>query len=75
MLRTPGNVREMAKVETDWAKILARLRREGWVAEAGSKHDKLGHPGFRGVKIMMPRHKALTQGVARSIAKAAGWIV
>ncbi|MFI4997803.1 MAG: type II toxin-antitoxin system HicA family toxin [Hyphomicrobiales bacterium] len=64
----------MAKVETDRAKILARLRREGWIAEPGSRHDKFGHTKFRGLKIMVPRHKTLTPGVARSIAKAAGWI-
>jgi hypothetical protein len=26
-----------------------------------------------GVKIMVPRHNALSLGVARNIAKAAGW--
>jgi hypothetical protein len=56
----------MAKVETDRGRILARLRREGWVAEQGSKHDKFGRTKSPGVKIMMPRHKTLTPGVARS---------
>jgi predicted RNA binding protein YcfA (HicA-like mRNA interferase family) len=59
--------------ETSRNKIVARLTREGWVSEGGAKHDKFGHPDRPGVKIMVPRHAALTAGVARSIARAAGW--
>lgn len=61
------------KLETDRSKIVARLEREGWVSEGGAKHDKFAHPERPGVKIMVPRHKTLSPGVARSIAKAAGW--
>ncbi|HEY8064341.1 MAG TPA: type II toxin-antitoxin system HicA family toxin [Methylosinus sp.] len=60
--------------ETDRSRIVARLEREGWVSEGGAKHDKLGHAERPGVKIMVPRHKTLTPGVARNIAKAAGWV-
>ncbi|HEY8162068.1 MAG TPA: type II toxin-antitoxin system HicA family toxin [Methylocystis sp.] len=63
----------MTKPEVERAKIIARLEREGWVSEGGAKHDKFAHPDKRGVKIMVPRHKTLTPGVARNIAKAAGW--
>jgi predicted RNA binding protein YcfA (HicA-like mRNA interferase family) len=55
------------------AKIVARLEREGWAKEGGSKHEKFGNAAKPGIKIMVPRHKTLTPGVARNIAKAAGW--
>ena len=57
--------------ETNSSKIKARLEREGWELVGGTKHDKYrkaGHPA-----IMVPRHRLVTPGVARSIAKAAGW--
>ena len=63
----------MTSPETSRSKIVARLLKEGWVLESGAKHDKFAHSGRPGVKIMVPRHKALTPGVARNIAKAAGW--
>lgn len=63
----------MAKPETDRSKIVSRLRSEGWQIEGGAKHDKFAHPNRPGIKIMVPRHNPLTPGVARSIAKAAGW--
>jgi predicted RNA binding protein YcfA (HicA-like mRNA interferase family) len=59
-------------VETSSAQIKARLEREGWVNVGGSKHDKYKKAGMP--TIMVPRHKTLTPGVARNIAKAAGWI-
>jgi hypothetical protein len=61
-------------VETETKRVLDRLAREGWVGEVGTKHSKFAHPGHPGVRIMVPRHRVLTEGVARSIAKAAGWI-
>ena len=64
----------MAKIETNTKAILARLHSEGWIDQGGSKHTKLAHPTHLGIKIMVPRHRTLTEGVARSIAKAAGWI-
>jgi hypothetical protein len=63
----------MAKFETNRSKIIARLTADGWVLEGGAKHDKFANAAKPGVKIMVPRHNPLTPGVARSIAKAAGW--
>ena len=59
--------------ETSRAKIVARLASEDWVSEGGAKHEKFAHASKLGVKIMVPRHKTLSPGVARNIAKAAGW--
>ena len=64
----------MPKVETNTRNILDRLAAEGWVSEGGSKHTKLANPSKPGIKIMVPRHRTLEPGTARSIAKAAGWI-
>ncbi len=57
--------------ETNTNKIKARLEREGWVLVGGTKHDKYKKPGH--APIMVPRHRKLTPGVARTIAEAAGW--
>jgi predicted RNA binding protein YcfA (HicA-like mRNA interferase family) len=59
--------------ETSTAKVTARLEREGWENVGGTKHAKFRKPGSPSI-IMVPRHRALTPGVAASIAKAAGWI-
>ncbi|MEE8626854.1 MULTISPECIES: hypothetical protein [Methylobacterium] len=64
----------MPKVETEARAIVARLLAEGWVSEGGTKHEKFAVADRPGVKIMVPRHRILTPGVARVIAKAAGWI-
>ena len=63
----------MPWVETNRAAVVARLTGEGWSREGGAKHDKFSHPG-RPYKIIVPRHRILTTGVARVIAKAAGWL-
>jgi predicted RNA binding protein YcfA (HicA-like mRNA interferase family) len=63
----------MTLPETSRSKIIARLLKEGWTFENGAKHDKFAHPDRPGVKIMVPRHTTLTPGVARNIARAAGW--
>lgn len=63
----------MASIETNTRKIVARLDRDGWVCEAGGKHDKYVHPSKPGL-IVVPRHKEQSRGVARSIAKLAGWL-
>jgi mRNA interferase HicA len=63
----------MANVETNRAKIVSRLMREGRVSEGGAKHNKFAHAKRPGIKIMVPRHKSLTAGVARNIANAADW--
>jgi predicted RNA binding protein YcfA (HicA-like mRNA interferase family) len=62
----------MAKVETSRSKIVSRLELEGWALDRhGAGHDLYRHSVQPGV-ISMPRHRILTPGVARSIAKSAG---
>jgi hypothetical protein len=57
--------------ETNTAKIVARLLREGWEESGGTKHAKFRKAGQP--SIMVPRHRQVTSGVAGSIAKAGGW--
>jgi len=57
--------------ETNTARIVARLLREGWEDVGGTKHTKFRKAGQPA--IMVPRHRQVTPGVAASIAKAAGW--
>ncbi|MFG5118071.1 hypothetical protein [Methylorubrum sp. POS3] len=64
----------MPKVETSFRAIIDRLMAEGWVSEGGTKHEKFAHAAKPGIKIMVPRHRVLSPGVARTIAKAAGWL-
>lgn len=64
----------MPTIETNTKTILGRLLRDGWTNERGTKHDKFAHPDKPGIKIMVPRHRTLTPGVARNIARAAGWL-
>jgi predicted RNA binding protein YcfA (HicA-like mRNA interferase family) len=64
----------MPSLETSTKKIIARLLRDGWVREAGGKHDKYRHEQRPGLLIVVPRHRSQSPGVARSIAKAAGWL-
>lgn len=64
----------MAAVETNTRKIIRRLEREGWVKVTGGKHDKFEHPRRDEILIVVPRHKDQPIGLARSIARAAGWI-
>jgi len=64
----------MSVVETATAKILKRLVVDGWqLARNGANHDVYRHPARPGV-IVVPRHRVLSPGVARGIAKLAGWI-
>lgn len=63
----------MAEIETVTRRIIARLEREGWVNAGGGSHDKFKHPGKPG-RIIVPRHREQSPGVARSIARSAGWI-
>ena len=63
----------MPSVETNTFKIVARLRGDGWIETAGGKHDKFEHPDRPGVLLVVPRHKEQSLGVARSIARLAGW--
>jgi predicted RNA binding protein YcfA (HicA-like mRNA interferase family) len=63
----------MPALETSRSKIIARLTAEGWVlARHGKEHDVYSHPRRAGI-IVVPRHRTLSPGVARSIAKGAGW--
>jgi len=63
----------VATPETNHAKIVSRLEAEGWVNVGGGSHDKFIKAGAA-YPTIVPRHRTLSPGVARSIAKAAGWI-
>lgn len=63
----------MPSPETNTRKIVARLKREGWQLVQGGEHDKFMHPDRPGILLVVPRHRELSTGVARSIAKLAGW--
>jgi predicted RNA binding protein YcfA (HicA-like mRNA interferase family) len=67
-LRTEGEA-----VETNRNKVVKRLERDGWVARQGGEHDLFKHPDRPGVLIVVPRHKELSPGVSRGIARKAGW--
>ena len=60
--------------ETNTRKIIARLEREGWRNIGVGRHDKFEHVERPGVLLIVPRHRELSFGVARDIAKNAGWI-
>jgi predicted RNA binding protein YcfA (HicA-like mRNA interferase family) len=61
-------------VETNRRRIVARLEREGWeLFRHGGDHDlyrRRGKPGM----VAVPRHREISVGTARSIAKKAGWL-
>ena len=60
-------------LELDRAKVVARLTQEGWqLLRHGTDRDIYRHPAHAHPAIL-PRHRKLTPGVARSIAKLAGW--
>lgn len=71
-LRLEGRPRR--SMETNTRKIVGRLQAEGWVKEPGGKHDKFTHPDKPEILIVVPRHREQSPGVARSIAKSAGWV-
>jgi mRNA interferase HicA len=58
--------------KTNRSKVAARLEREGWECRHGGGHDVYKHPARPG-RIIVPRHRTLSPGVAREIAKIAGW--
>jgi predicted RNA binding protein YcfA (HicA-like mRNA interferase family) len=60
--------------ETNTRKIVARLLGEGWQLTHSGRHDKYEHPGKPDVTLIVPRHREVSPGVARDIAKKAGWI-
>lgn len=59
------------KVETNTRRIVARRVAEGWRTVGGGGHDRYVHPDRPAEIIVFPRHRELTPGVARSIAKVA----
>lgn len=61
-------------IEYNVKKIAIRLARDGWYHEGGNKHDKYKHPQRLDVVVIIPRHRTLSTGVARDIAKKVGWI-
>tara|TARA_R110001606_G_scaffold71247_12_gene163438 strand:+ start:22969 stop:23223 length:255 start_codon:yes stop_codon:yes gene_type:complete len=61
-----------AMLEVNRARIVRRLAKEGWTNEGGKKHDAYTHPDFD-YPAIVPRHKDLSPGVARAIARVAGW--
>jgi predicted RNA binding protein YcfA (HicA-like mRNA interferase family) len=60
-------------IETNRTKVVARLAREGWIARQDGGDDVYKHPDRSG-RIIVPRHRELSIGVARAIAKQAGWL-
>jgi predicted RNA binding protein YcfA (HicA-like mRNA interferase family) len=70
--RRKGWSGDMPKVEASRARIVKRLEQEGWtLIRHGGEHDVYR----RGQAVVtVPRHRMLSPGVARSIAKAAGWL-
>lgn len=60
-------------IETNRTKIVRRLEREGWVLRHGGEHDVYQHAG-KPDPIVVPRHRDISIGVARNIARRAGWI-
>jgi mRNA interferase HicA len=61
------------QLETNRNKVVARLERDGWVGRHGGDHDVYKHPTRPG-RIVVPRHRTLSPGVVRVIAKVAGWL-
>ena len=60
-------------MDTKTAQIKRRLKQDGRVLlRHGTNHDVYRHPRLKGI-ITLPRHGTVTPGVARSIARKAGW--
>ena len=65
----------MPTIETSRNKVVRRLEGEGWLLmRNGAEHDIYAHPVRPGAAVSVPRHRTLSPGVARQIAKAAGWL-
>jgi HicA toxin of bacterial toxin-antitoxin, len=45
-----------------------------WVKAHGGRHDKFDHQDHPETTLIVPRHREVSPGVARDIAKKAGWI-
>jgi mRNA interferase HicA len=62
-------------METNRAKIVRRLEREGWaLVRSGAEHDIYARSD-EAAPIVIPRHRELSVGVARQIHKRANWSV
>jgi predicted RNA binding protein YcfA (HicA-like mRNA interferase family) len=61
------------KIELRRREIVARLRQDGWKSVGGKEHEKFKHSSKPG-RVLVPRHNDISIGVARDIAKKAGWI-
>jgi len=66
----------MAKpaIETNRRKVVRRLEREGWIERHGGERDICTCAARPGRIISVPRHRTLSPGVARQIAREAGWL-
>ena len=64
----------MPIIETNARKIVRRLEAQGWRKVGGGSHDRFVHDERPGEMIVVPRHREVSPGVGRSVAKAAGWI-
>ena len=51
----------------------SKLIADGWVVRHGGRHDIYSQPDGPGCIVVVPRHRTLSKGVARKIAKKAGW--
>jgi predicted RNA binding protein YcfA (HicA-like mRNA interferase family) len=60
-------------MEQSTRKIIQRLQRDGWINKGGGSHDVFRHTTKSG-RIVVPRHRELSPGVAREIAEIAGWL-
>ena len=71
----PGGTRQSVtnRIETNTSKIIAQLKRQGWHNIGGGRHDKFEHSEKSELLLIVPRHCEVSFGVARDIAKKAGW--
>ena len=53
--------------------LIKHYLRDGWKARPGGNHDVYKHPTRPG-RIILPRHRTPSPGVARAVAKHAGWL-
>ncbi len=62
-------------VETNSREIVRRLKREDWILESiNGSHHKFKHPQTGEIVIVPHPKKDLPFGLARAIAKQAGWL-
>ncbi len=63
-----------ATVESHTLRTVARMKRENGSKVGGGNRDRFTNPAREGALNIVPRHRAVSPGVARDIAKKAGWI-